>query len=349
VRIGNSQKLRGYRSALLAAGIEPDPALEVPPEGFGHADGFAAAAQLFRRAPDATALFASTDQLAIGALAWLALNGRDVPGDVSVVGFDDTEASRFCLPPLTSVVFDSARVARESVRRLIDLIDGAGTDAASMRERTVIPPTISIRASSGPLPGSHITPWRSTVKSKILLALAFALSSVVLAQTTITWWSPNFHSDRAEVLLERFHELNPDIRVNLEVTVADGLQNRILVALQSGTGPDLIDVANGWNVPFALTGGLYALDERIAASGLPLDDFLQPALGTATVDGVLYGLPFRVEAHALIYNRDAYREAGLDPDAPPQTWDELLETAEALDAHQRRRPDAVRLRTRWWR
>jgi LacI family transcriptional regulator len=158
VRVGNSQKLRGYRSALLAAGIEPDPALEVPPEGFGHADGFAAAAQLFRRAPDATAVFASTDQLAIGALAWLARNGRDVPRDVSVVGFDDTEASRFCLPPLTSVVFDSARVARESVRRLIDLIEGADTDAASMRERTVIPPTISIRASSGPLPGSQSLP-----------------------------------------------------------------------------------------------------------------------------------------------------------------------------------------------
>lgn len=168
------------------------------------------------------------------------------------------------------------------------------------------------------------------MKSKILLALVFALSGAVLAQTTITWWSPNFHSERAAVLVERFHELNPDIRINLEVTVADGLQNRILVALRSGTGPDLIDVANGWNVPFALTDGLYALDDRIASSGMPLEDFLQPALGTATVDGKLYGLPFRVEAHALIYNRDAYREAGLDPDAPPQTWDELIEVSKAL-------------------
>jgi multiple sugar transport system substrate-binding protein len=168
------------------------------------------------------------------------------------------------------------------------------------------------------------------MRTRILLTLAFGLLGAAMAQTTITWWSPNFHSPRAEALLARFHELNPDIRVNLEVTVSDGLQNRILVALQSGTGPDLIDVANGWNVPFGLTGGLLALDDRIAASGLPLDDFLQPALGTATVDGQLYGLPFRVEAHALIYNRDMYREAGLDPDAPPQTWDELLDTAKAL-------------------
>jgi len=158
VRIGNSEKLRGYRAALRAAGIPPDPALEVAPDGFSYADGFAAAAQLFQRAPDATALFASTDQLAIGALAWCTRHGRDVPRDVSVVGFDDTEAARYCHPPLTSVVYESDRVARESVRRLMDLIQGAGADPAPARERTVIPPEISIRASSGPVPGSASLP-----------------------------------------------------------------------------------------------------------------------------------------------------------------------------------------------
>ena len=166
--------------------------------------------------------------------------------------------------------------------------------------------------------------------SRLVLIVAALCSSVALAQQTITWWSPNWQQERAEVLVEQFHAENPDIRVQLEITASQGLQNRVLVALRSGTVPDLIDVANGWNVPFALTGGLENLDERIAASGLPLDDFLAPALGTATADGSLYGLPYRVEAHALIYNRDAYREAGLDPDAPPTTWEELLEASIAL-------------------
>jgi LacI family transcriptional regulator len=158
VRIGNSEKMRGYRSALLAANIAPDPALEVAPDGFSHADGFRAAAQLFSSAPDATALFASTDQLAIGALSWCHRNGRAVPRDVSVVGFDDTEAARFCHPPLTSVVYDADRVAHESVRRLMDLIQGVGADHALTRERTVIPPKMSIRESSGPAPGSTSLP-----------------------------------------------------------------------------------------------------------------------------------------------------------------------------------------------
>jgi LacI family transcriptional regulator len=158
VRIGNSEKQRGYRSALRAAGIEPDPVLEVAPDGFSHADGFAAAAQLFGRATDATALFASTDQLAIGALAWCVHHGRDVPRDVSVVGFDDTEAASYCQPPLTSVVYASDRVARESVRRLMDLIQGAGSDRVPLHERTVIAPQLSIRASTGPVPGSTSLP-----------------------------------------------------------------------------------------------------------------------------------------------------------------------------------------------
>jgi LacI family transcriptional regulator len=158
VRIGNSEKLRGYRSALLAAGIAPDPALEVAPDGFSHADGFAAAAQLFASVPDTTALFASTDQLAIGALAWCNRNGRRVPSDVSVVGFDDTEAARFCHPPLTSIVYDADRVAHESVRRLMDRIQGVGADQAPTHERTVIPARISIRESSGPAPGSTSPP-----------------------------------------------------------------------------------------------------------------------------------------------------------------------------------------------
>ncbi len=161
-------------------------------------------------------------------------------------------------------------------------------------------------------------------------ALALFLGGAALAQGTVTWWVPNWQQERAETLVEQFHAANPDVRVTLEITVSDGLLSRIQVALRGGTAPDLIDVANGWNVPLALGGGLEPLDARIAESGIPLDDFLAPALGTATVDGALYGLPYRVEAHALIYNRDAYREAGLDPDAPPTTWDELLEASIAL-------------------
>lgn len=164
----------------------------------------------------------------------------------------------------------------------------------------------------------------------LLTAMPVAALPMAAVAGEITWWAPEFGAERAAELVQRFEESHPDITVNLERVVTNGLQNRILIALQSGNTPDIMDVANGWNVPFAATGGLMALDDVVAEQNINLDDFLSAALDTATYEGTLYGLPFRAEAHAIIYNRGAYEEAGLDPDNPPQTWDELVEVSEQL-------------------
>jgi multiple sugar transport system substrate-binding protein len=146
----------------------------------------------------------------------------------------------------------------------------------------------------------------------------------------VVWWAPNWGQARAQELVARFEKENPGTKVKLEITVSDGLQNRILVALRSGNTPDLIDVANGWNIPFAQTNQLLPLDDEVAKAKLDLKDFLPAALKTATVNDKLYGLPYRVEAHALIYNKGAYQEAGLDPERPPKTWAELVDYSKKL-------------------
>jgi hypothetical protein len=113
--------------------------------------------------------------------------------------------------------------------------------------------------------------------------------------------------------------------VNIEITVADGLQNRVLTALRSGPPPDLIDINCGWNIPYALTGEPLAIDDFVQQQKIDLADFLPAPLATARVGGKLMGLPYRMEGHGFIYNRGAYKAAGLDPDKPPRTWDELVE------------------------
>ena len=161
---------------------------------------------------------------------------------------------------------------------------------------------------------------------------AILLLGLTVAATAqqITWWAPNWEQARAEELVQRFEAENPDIDINLEITTGEGLQNRILVALRSGTTPDLIDVANGWNIPFATTGELMPLAECVANGEIDLDDFNDASLGTANFNDQLYGLPYRIEAHALIYNKGLYRQAGLDPEDPPETWTELIEYSQAL-------------------
>ena len=169
-------------------------------------------------------------------------------------------------------------------------------------------------------------------RSKILVAsLALMLSQATYASAAdLVWWTMNWNEQNAKDFAAEFMQENPGVNVRVEANVAGGLQSRILVALQSGTTPDLIDVQNGINIPLAETGKLEPLRDHLMAAGVNLDDVLPASLDTTSYNGELYGLPFQAEAHALIYNKGAFKEAGLDPDKPPQTWTEFVETAKAL-------------------
>lgn len=74
--------------------------------------------------------------------------GRDVPGDVSVVGFDDMEEARSFWPPLTTIRQDFATVGRLSIKKLLDKVAGATTTD----DKALVPTELIVRDSSGPVP-----------------------------------------------------------------------------------------------------------------------------------------------------------------------------------------------------
>jgi multiple sugar transport system substrate-binding protein len=174
-----------------------------------------------------------------------------------------------------------------------------------------------------------MTAPRIVVRSFVALTIFLLLMGRGFAQE-IVWWAPNWGQARAEKLIQTFQAANPSITVKLEITVSDGLQNRVQVALRSGSVPDVIDINTAWTGPFAATGKLLALDDLIVSSHMDLSDILPAAMGASRLNGSLYGLPYRVESHAMLYNRDLFRAVGLDPDKPPQTWDDLLTAAQKL-------------------
>ena len=174
------------------------------------------------------------------------------------------------------------------------------------------------------------TARRTLLKAAALAPLMTVRSTGWAQSAEVVWWAPNWGQARAEELVKRFQAANPDLKVKIEITVADGLQNRVLTALRSGAPPDLIDINSGWNIPYGLTGELLAIEDFVQQQKIDLADFLPAPLSTAKVNGKLMGLPYRVEGHGFIYNRGAYKEAGLDPDKPPKTWDELVEYSKRL-------------------
>lgn len=120
----STRRLNGYRASLAEAGIPCDDAL-IAQGDFSYGSGLIAADTLLRLASRPTAIFASNDDMAAAVIATAHRRHLDVPGDVSVCGFDDTPLATTILPTLTTVrqpVADMAQAAvallAEAARRL---------------------------------------------------------------------------------------------------------------------------------------------------------------------------------------------------------------------------------------
>ncbi|MGC4807575.1 LacI family DNA-binding transcriptional regulator [Micromonospora sp. DT233] len=116
-------RLDGYRAALEGAGVALEDAL-IRPGNFYHEAGYAAGTQLLALPDPPTAIFASSDQMALGVYEAVRKRGLRVPDDVSVVGFDDLPEVRWCSPPLTTVRQPLAEMGMMAARTVLRLAQG---------------------------------------------------------------------------------------------------------------------------------------------------------------------------------------------------------------------------------
>jgi LacI family transcriptional regulator, repressor for deo operon, udp, cdd, tsx, nupC, and nupG len=133
----------GWRKTLTAAGHPPDTRLEVRGD-YSLASGEAAVDELFRRGAPFSALFAANDEMAVGAINRLRALGATVPGNVSVVGFDDTIFAVACNPQLTTVRQPQRDIGVEVMKMMIERLEGRlATDAT-----VVVPTELVVRSST---------------------------------------------------------------------------------------------------------------------------------------------------------------------------------------------------------
>ncbi|WP_158564034.1 LacI family DNA-binding transcriptional regulator [Jiangella anatolica] len=138
------QRADAYAHAMRAAGLEP---LAVAAGDWSSRSGYAAAPEVL--APGGvTAVVAANDRLALGLMLWLHEQGIAIPGEVSVVGYDDVPEAAFFHPPLTTVHLDFQAIGAAAMRSLITMIEQPDVDA---RPRFPVPELVP-RASSGPAP-----------------------------------------------------------------------------------------------------------------------------------------------------------------------------------------------------
>lgn len=126
-------------------------------------------------------------------------------------------------------------------------------------------------------------------------------------------------------LLDEFMKENPDITVEYqEAPWGDDIETRLNTGFASGTAPDVINyslASIGSRVPLGQYESLNAYVEGYEG----LDDYYESILEAGSVGNDLYGLGYVADARMLVYNTEMFEKAGLDPNAPPTTWEELLD------------------------
>lgn len=138
------QRIEGIKDAVLAHG--PDKAtLKILETTYEIENGGDALATLMSADAPPTAILCGNDVLAVGALRRAREMGFDVPGDVSITGFDDIELARIVVPALTTVHVPHREMGRLAARELVDMVERKSTGTS-----TLLPTTLQIRESLGP-------------------------------------------------------------------------------------------------------------------------------------------------------------------------------------------------------
>lgn len=131
----------------------------------------------------------------------------------------------------------------------------------------------------------------------------------------------------ARPVLDAFTAARPSVRVTLSLMTFQDWNAKAATAFAAGTPPDVAYIAGA--IAFARNQYLLALDPLLArGSGPALKRDMDPQLwDVASLDGKTYGIPWLNNCSLLLYNKQLFERAGLDPARPPSTWEQLLDAA----------------------
>ncbi len=154
------------------------------------------------------------------------------------------------------------------------------------------------------------------------------------AEVTIKFMHEYWRDPELEVLrkqLEEFESQNPNIHLEVTQVPWSDAYREITTALAGGVMPDVLELGMTWHGEFMDIGALEPLNDYITPE--MKSDIFNSSWEFWTVDGKIAGVPTEAQPWGLSYRRDIFKEAGLDPDKPPKTWDELVKYAKKLKEH----------------
>ena len=154
-----------------------------------------------------------------------------------------------------------------------------------------------------------------------LLAISFGFAQ------NLTFWHywDGANGQVLQSLIDRYEEENPGVTIEPVFVPGGELVTRLQTAIAGRQTPTMA-ISDLVAMPLLTSSGaLVSLDDYIAASDLDMSDYFEGPLVYGMRDGQRYSLPVSASNLALFWNKELFEQAGLDPNTPPQTWEELVE------------------------
>ncbi len=149
---------------------------------------------------------------------------------------------------------------------------------------------------------------------------------------TLKFWrhgTQTVWTDYTKEFIKRYEAKNPNIKIEYEYYPPFDTFQRLNVAFTAGVGPDIVGVSLNHVALYAEKKQFMALDDYIN-SWPAKDDLMESMLAASELKGKHYAVAYHPDPYVFAYRKDYFREAGLDPEDPPDTWEKLAEIAPKL-------------------
>jgi multiple sugar transport system substrate-binding protein len=158
---------------------------------------------------------------------------------------------------------------------------------------------------------------------------------VASSPVTITYWQYFFEAkvNLLDEIIPEFEKQNPGIKVEQVTFPYESYNQKVASSVPVGTGPEILNLFYGWLPMYVKNGYLQALPQSDFSAAYFKENFFPFVEQSVKFDNKYYSVPTAVRTLALLWNKKLFREAGLDPNRPPATLEELLDYAKKLSKY----------------
>ena len=151
--------------------------------------------------------------------------------------------------------------------------------------------------------------------------------------TTLTFWN-GFTSTDGEVLQQIVDDFNAsnewNITIEMDVMPWATFNEKLPAAIAAGNAPDFVLCSSGYYAPYVEAGSFQDVSDFYELPEVNADDFDKNVVDLLYYDDLCVGVSMQMVSHYFYWDKDLYEAAGLDPESPPETFEELVENAKLL-------------------